>query len=219
MAQQGHYAIWRYYPAWVFDNPVQHCDHIIMPQIGFVRAFLGPSWLPDWAEVCYPRDEQSGQLEEILGVPVVYGVPHAGVAFDASLLRTGPERQTRALTLIDVEASEAPRATENFTWAMATMIVMRLLEGRTNIEGSASMAGPGVQTIQRELRRDGLTYRTLPNRARTARAEALLAETDQSIIQIAVSLGYADHANFTRAFRSQTGIAPSSYRQRAGAAA
>ncbi len=95
---------------------------------------------------------------------------------------------------------------------MFNTITLRLLEGHTDIEGTAHQLGIGVQRLQRDLRREGVDYRDLLNRAKRARAQELLSDTDMTVIDIALSLGYSDHGNFSRAFRKMTGLAPSCFR-------
>ncbi|GMU84021.1 MAG: hypothetical protein AMXMBFR47_38910 [Planctomycetota bacterium] len=50
---------------------------------------------------------------------------------------------------------------------------------------------------------------------RIARAKRLLSATDETIAQIASSLGFADQAHLTRLFRRSTGMTPAAYRRRA----
>ena len=51
-------------------------------------------------------------------------------------------------------------------------------------------------------------------KVRLERARDLLASTTMNLSQIADSLGYADAANFTRAFKRWTGLSPSHFRNR-----
>ncbi len=58
----------------------------------------------------------------------------------------------------------------------------------------------------------GLTPTQLITKTRIATASRLLRETHKSIAEIAQASGFYDHSAFTRAFRSATGVTPSSYR-------
>jgi len=58
----------------------------------------------------------------------------------------------------------------------------------------------------------GLTPTQLITKTRIATASRLLRETHQSIAEIAQASGFYDHSAFTRAFRSATGVTPTSYR-------
>jgi AraC-like DNA-binding protein len=71
-----------------------------------------------------------------------------------------------------------------------------------------------VRTLQRQLAEAGITHEALVGRARYATAAAVLEETDLKILEIALDLGYSDHAHFTRAFRRWAGCSPQEYRRR-----
>lgn len=53
------------------------------------------------------------------------------------------------------------------------------------------------------------------DQVRLERARELLTHTGMNLSQIADALGYADAANFTRAFKRWTGHSPSRYRSEA----
>ena len=59
-----------------------------------------------------------------------------------------------------------------------------------------------------------MTYEQLLGEARLRVARELLAAPDIRIAEIALELGYRDPANFTRAFKRWTGLAPFEYRNR-----
>lgn len=70
------------------------------------------------------------------------------------------------------------------------------------------------RTLKRRLHEENSRYQELVDQVRLERARELLARTTMNLGQIADALGYADAANFTRAFKRWTGVSPSQYRSR-----
>ena len=70
----------------------------------------------------------------------------------------------------------------------------------------------GVRTLQRRMKNNGLTFKRIVDQARYQAAADLLCDPHVKLIDIAHELGYSDQANFNRAFRRFTGIAPGEYR-------
>lgn len=58
----------------------------------------------------------------------------------------------------------------------------------------------------------GLTPSQYITKARIAAAAGFLRETDQTVAEIAVACGFADHSSFTRAFRKVAGVTPTQFR-------
>ncbi|KMQ72938.1 AraC family transcriptional regulator [Marinobacter subterrani] len=68
------------------------------------------------------------------------------------------------------------------------------------------------RTLKRRLHEEDASFQQLVDRVRLERAADLLRNTAMNLSQIADALGYADAANFTRAFKRWTGTSPSQYR-------
>ncbi|TNE75789.1 MAG: AraC family transcriptional regulator [Gammaproteobacteria bacterium] len=68
------------------------------------------------------------------------------------------------------------------------------------------------RTLKRRLQEEGASFQNLVDQVRLERAGELLKNTGMNLSQIADALGYADAANFTRAFKRWTGQSPSQYR-------
>ncbi len=77
---------------------------------------------------------------------------------------------------------------------------------------AAARAGIPERGLQREIVAGGFTMRTAIERIRVWKAEELLAETDRSILDIAVTLGYASHQALTRVYKRWRGLTPKEYR-------
>lgn len=208
-----------------FDRPVDidrrhHSDHLIPILLGFCRIYLGEDWLPEWIEVGYPHDPGVLLLEERLGVPVHCGKPGVGVPLagaDLAQVRLLPDHALNGpVTFREVVADSVMRDAPEPARSLSALVSLRLLDGRSDIEGAAQLAGLGVQTLQRRLREKGYSYREVVDAARRERAIAMLLETDLSLVQIAVALGYQEHSGFTRAFKRWVGVSPSEFRSICG---
>ena len=78
---------------------------------------------------------------------------------------------------------------------------------------TANAIGMSVRALQRRLAEAGVSHGRLVAESRFATAVRLLEGTDATVLDIALDLGYSDHAHFTRAFRRWTGIAPRDFRR------
>ncbi|MGC8119727.1 AraC family transcriptional regulator [Marinobacter sp. VGCF2001] len=70
------------------------------------------------------------------------------------------------------------------------------------------------RTLKRRLQEEQASFQSLVDQIRLERARELLAGSSMNLSQIADTLGYADAANFTRAFKRWTGLSPSHFRTR-----
>lgn len=75
------------------------------------------------------------------------------------------------------------------------------------------------RTLKRRLQEEDASFQNLVDDVRLERAGELLTRTRMNLSQVADALGYADAANFTRAFKRWTGSSPSQYRSDAQKAA
>src|SRR6185295_15948246 len=76
----------------------------------------------------------------------------------------------------------------------------------------ADRIGMNMRTLQRHLARAGTSCHELVAHRRLGTAMHLLRDTEAKIVDIALDLGYSDHAHFTRAFRKWTGRSPREFR-------
>ena len=71
------------------------------------------------------------------------------------------------------------------------------------------------RTLQRRCAEEGTSFRALRDEARLTLAKGLLCSTEQSVGEIAFSLGFSSPASFVRAFRRWTGGTPGTFRKAA----
>ena len=74
-----------------------------------------------------------------------------------------------------------------------------------------------ARTINRQLKRAGVSFRDLVNEERFRRACRLFQRPGANVTLVAEQLGFSEVSNFSRAFRRVVGVSPSEYlRQHAG---
>lgn len=95
-------------------------------------------------------------------------------------------------------------------------IVVRLLpEGPPDVGSVAKACGVSTRTLQRRLLAAGLSFLDIAARTRLDVARRLLDDPRRKVIDVALDVGYSDHAHFTRAFSRWTGLPPRDFRRRA----
>ena len=124
-------------------------------------------------------------------------------------------------------AHAAPSCAGLFGLAMSGERVVRGQRSRTNPApfdlhvqlGKAILAEAlktSPRTLKRQLAAEGTSFSTLVDEERRQQAMILLRASGSSLKDVADRLGYANLANFTRAFHRWTGTTPSEHRSAAG---
>jgi AraC-like DNA-binding protein len=131
-----------------------------------------------------------------------------------ALMQDGGELP-RPLTLVDL-LKQGRRHSRGSLGALHDAIDLCLMDGSTEIDAVARLLDLAPRTLQRRLALHGVTYREMLQETRRRRAASLLLETGRPIKTIAADLGYGEAENFTRAFRTWHGCAPSEFRATAG---
>jgi AraC-like DNA-binding protein len=91
--------------------------------------------------------------------------------------------------------------------------LLQSLEGGIKLRDLARQMGLSARSLQRRLERSGHSYSELLRQTKLETAVELLGAGER-MTDIGFDLGYADTANFSRAFRAWTGVSPRAYRSR-----
>ncbi|HEY4037210.1 MAG TPA: AraC family transcriptional regulator [Burkholderiaceae bacterium] len=97
-------------------------------------------------------------------------------------------------------------------------VVAKSLPAVPSLGDVAQRLNLSARTVERRLLEEGSSLRAIKDALRRDMALSRLRTSDQSVAQIAASLGYADSSTFFRAFTAWTGSSPTAYRTRAQAA-
>lgn len=188
-----------------------HSDHNVPLMLDFVQRYLGPDWRPRWIEIDYPdRGHGSGFADLVQSQPL-YGrsalsLPLTTAELDT--LRPRTLRSDQTLCWADVQAQTAAEAND-FMIAVEACVLLDMLDGPPELDSVARRMNLSARSLQRRLMVRGHSFRDVLARVRYRRALSLLHETDLGVTEIAHRLGYSEVANFSRAFKSWAGCAPS----------
>jgi len=163
-----------------------------------------------------PEPADAGLYAERLGAPVRFGAARTQILFAPRwrelpmpygnpFLEETYERQCRELLdALAVRSSEAEQVID---------LLVRCKGRWPTIEETAAKLAVSPRTLRRRLGEERTSYRALLEGVRRKQAEELLAQTTLTMEQIADSLGYAETASFTHAFRRWTRQSPSAFRR------
>jgi len=190
-------------------------QYVLTRLIDYVRLGTGRSWQP--AKIRLQTQEAPEKaLRNALGDPEI----RVGQKFTAIAVPRGylalPLRHRRT----PGEAGEAVEARLRDTAPAADFcgslrqVTAALLkqEGPPRVEMMAEITGLSVRSLQRRLAKCGLAHVQIVDQARYQAATRLLEDCEIRITDVAMDLGYADSAHFTRAFKRWAGVTPSEYR-------
>lgn len=185
--------------------------------LSLLRSYLGGDFLPYRVELDVPRPSTGTPFEDVFLCPVVCGALAVSVWMDAALLKRKVHARIppAPITIRDVaRALFDPLGVGSFLGVVVSLIRQQVQTGVVSIDSTARAMGTSVRTLQRLLRRDsGVDFRELANIIRLRLAKEQLRSSTASITQVAMELGYSSPANFSRAFRTASGLTPQEYRQ------
>ena len=183
--------------------------------IHMLRNFSHGQWSPTQISLLDGTKRHFRDFDVVTDTQIITGQPHTSLTLPVSLLQ---QPLTMKLTSESNPSkhgqSSHERLPEDFIGSLESLIATLLDSGSPAIHLVADAAGMSERTLQRRLSECGQNYSAIIGRVRTRVAAARLAGSNMPVSEIAASLGYRDASNFTRAFRSQTGMSPSHYRER-----
>jgi AraC-like DNA-binding protein len=196
-----------------------HANHyLLMIIINVVRQAAGEAWHADEIYLATGCCRWLEDDERLGGARIIFKHSFTAVSLPRALLSLPlpRERQWVGDYLEEYDGQfvfSAPALDLGGSVQQAVAVI--LPRGYPAIAAVAELAGMSARSLQRHLAAQGLSYARLVERARFDVAVRLLANSKAKLIDIAHELGYADPANFSRAFKRWTGVSPQTFRSAA----
>ena len=201
-----------------FTRTRTHNEVVVATMVSIGRSLVGGDMGLHRVMFRHAEPADTGVYHEFFGVPVDCEQPCNGIVFERSRLAESlptafPRYNQRLRRLADQQLAELSRALGVSGQVLATL-EQRLGREDIGIQAVAGLLHMTPRTLQRRLRKEGITYARLRDRVRHERACHRLAHDRCDMEELARSLGFSDTANFYHAFRRWEGCAPGAYRRR-----
>ncbi|MBY6094131.1 AraC family transcriptional regulator [Ferrimonas balearica] len=179
------------------------------------RLMLDEGFSPDRVTFRHPAEPAKTEaFAEFFGCPVEFGSEDTLLIFNRSaLVRPHMFANPALAASLDQWITErlASFTESQFATQVQRYLLDQLLFEPVDAETVASHLNMSVRTMQRKLKKEGVSFHQLLNDCRHHLAIKLVAEKKRPLAEIAQMLGFADQSSFTRAFRQWTGISPKQY--------
>lgn len=188
--------------------------YTLMLMIDLVRAAAGPAWQPSEVHLTARRSSGWRDIEALSNGRIAFEQGVTAITFPRSLLSLPLSRALAGDGVQRLEAWRSSAPADDLPGSLRQAIGMLMRGRHPDIRLIAGVVGMSARTLQRRLADAGVGYARLLAQARFDAAVRLLEGPRMKLVDIALELGYSDHAHFTRAFRQWTGASPREFRQR-----
>jgi AraC-like DNA-binding protein len=180
-----------------------------------VRLAAGRNWVPDQVHLEGVPLGRMPDLRYAFGRSVMWGSSTTALVFRKDLLALPLPRAWNSPPNRPWQPAEgrSGRPASEFVDSLMRLLKSLLPSGQADLILLTRLSGLSARSLQRQLRSMGLSFSGLLDRARLDLAIELMQDPHCNLTDIGLELGYSDAANFTRAFKRWTGVAPRHYRQ------
>ncbi|BFM15552.1 AraC family transcriptional regulator [Maricurvus nonylphenolicus] len=212
--------ICRYYykPAAINDSDMrQDIDFSLGMIVNSFNLFTPKDWAPEHCSFTYSEPKDTSELKRFFGANIHFDQPKNFIAFkkdildiplsdsDPALLKILKQHANQILEQISEEKSLA----EHVKLLIATNLGTEQLN-TTSIANSLNMS---VRNLHRLLSEKGTSFQQLRDQTTLEIAKEALLETQSSVTDIALKLGFSESSAFVRKFKQQSGMTPLQFRK------
>lgn len=184
------------------------------------RGWNGSALAPLWIAKVHEKPADTSEYERLLGAPVRFGARETEIVFDREILDVPANsgdpalgdllerlllRSPHAALLAERRAADrstrSPLPPTSMGVSAEARLAVRICveQGDARVDHVAHVMGLSARSLQRHLRREGLTLRRLVDEVRMSLVEAHLGHVSKA--SAAAAVGYSERRALTRAQR------------------
>jgi AraC-like DNA-binding protein len=174
---------------------------------GVLRELLGDEWRA--RRICFshrgPKDTRFAK--QLFACPIEYNSDFNGLYCDrAPLVARLPGRDAKLARFAELSLRAAQREQRSAVDLVRQLIAVLLPQGRCNAQEVASQLGVDRRTLHRWLASEGETFSGLVQSFRLEFVSRQLTDSDRSITEIALLLGFSSSSSLAHWFKAQRGM-------------
>ncbi len=179
------------------------------------RLLSNNQWHPQEVYFHYDPPPETWLYRQLFGSNIRFNAEFDGFLFSSDCLKLPVQSKNDYLheTLLHYAAEQNPDANLDFTTQVKQIIRQLLPSGGASMESVSHYFNCDKRTLQRRLKRKDLTYQILLDGERFNLACRHLKNSSIPLTTVALMVGFADISTFSRAFKHQFGVPPSTWRQ------
>ena len=155
------------------------------------------------------------QFEDYVGCEIEFSADNSMIIFDATCVEAKLPNFAPDLKILSSQATDEYLAgldRNNIVSQVRSQVSALLATGAPSIDTVAENLNFSQRSLQRKLNDSGTSYKNLVESIRESMAEQYLNQQHLSLGEISYLLGFANVANFSRAFKRWKGVSPGAYR-------
>ena len=213
----GDHALWAYK---INDPRIwprrQDAEYALSATCQLVSSCMTAPWRPVEVHFEHPAPPDTAPLRRLFGAPLLFDQPANGLLMtQADLDRVNRHEDVGLMSVLERHIQDLIKLdAEPETVSGSVLTLIGIYLGHRKISLTTIAAGLDMlpRTLQRRLADEGTSLRALVQEQRMQMAASQLKARETNMARLAETLGYADSAVFSRAFRHWTGKAPTEVR-------
>ena len=196
----------------------QICMIAITNICNIMRALCGETWAPSQVMFTHSQPDDIHPYTSFFNSKVIFNADANALVFPDRWLRKpilGADPQ-QYNALVQEMTTIKSQMNIDLLEQIRSLMYPLIVSGKCSEEQLAQILSIHPRTLNRRLKEQKTTFRSLDAEIRYDISKQLLTESKTTILGISIILGYADASIFTRAFRRWSGITPKAWRTQNG---
>ena len=180
------------------------------------RFICGTQWSPQKVTLAHPEPPDTSYYYSLFRCPVEFNASQNSLSVDSrqsGKTLTGSNEQLAQLNDHIVVRYLASQARADIINQVKATILENLGEGKVNEASVADGLHMSARSLNRKLKSENTSYKTLLFDIRTELANQYLNDATLTLTEISYMLGFSEVSSFSRAYRRWTGQPPSAVRK------